>query len=378
MPLLSDRDVRLPHLKISEVIRLALEKRGVVSLGHGEPDSPLPKPLQNYLATLASKSNHYSQAEGRQDLKEALARKLRRDNKVYALPEDVIVTSGSTDALLLAMAACLDIGDELILPNPTFMAYEPMADMLGITPVAVPLHEQDCFAPNADDIEKRITKKTAALLVNTPGNPTGAVLTKKNLEELADLAVEYDLFLLSDEAYEKIVYGKKHVSAASLDGMDEHVLTFQSFSKTYAMCGFRVGYCAAPPDIAKAVAETHIYSSLCAPTISQMLAVRALPLPSRYVSARVREYRRRRDYILKRLSALDLHCTKPDGAFYAFPSVHGNSSRFASQLLDRANVIVLPGTEFGRYGERHIRLSYASSMENIHEALDRMERFVKK
>ncbi len=381
MPLMSDRDYRLPHLKISEVIKLALERKGVLSLGHGEPDFALPLPLQSYLKTLANKCNHYSQAEGRQELKVALAAKLEKENSVMTLPENIVVTSGSTDALLLGMAACCDIGSELILPNPSFMAYEPTAEMLGINIVPLPLREEECFAVLPERIEKLVTKKTSAVLVNTPANPTGTVLAKKNLEEIADVVVENDLFLLSDEAYEKIVYGKKHVSPAALNGMSDYVLTFQSFSKTYAMCGFRVGYCSAPADVAKIMGETHIYSSLCAPTISQMLGLKALTLNKKYIDSMVREYRRRRNYIVKRLDEFELRCTAPEGAFYAFPNITKyakNSSKFTNDLLNNAGVIALPGTEFGRYGEGHIRLSYASSMKNISVAMDRIEKFLKK
>lgn len=381
MPLISDRDYRLPHLKISEMIKIALERKGVVSLGHGEPDFSLPRPLISKLHNLSDKCNHYSQAEGRQELKEALSQKLKKENKITTLPENIIVTSGSTDALLLGMAACCDIGEEIIIPNPSFMAYVPTAEMLGIEPVALQLHENDNFAVSCDNIEKLVTKKTSAMLINSPANPTGSVLRKKNIEEIADLVIEYDLFLLSDEAYEKIIYGKKHFSPASLNGMEEHVLTFQSFSKTYAMCGFRVGYCVAPSDTAKIIGETHIYSSLCAPTISQLLAMHALKLNKKYIDAMVSEYKRRRNYITKRLDELNMHCAKPEGAFYAFPNIKKfskNSNTFTKALLDKANVIALPGTEFGKYGEGHIRLSYASSMQNIKIAMERVEKFLKR
>ncbi|MFC2143426.1 pyridoxal phosphate-dependent aminotransferase [Candidatus Aenigmatarchaeota archaeon] len=379
MPFVSERDHRLPKIIIGDMIKEALERKGVISLGHGEPDFSMPEPLKQYAKHIAGKFNHYSQPGGRSELKKAISKKLNKDNSIFATPDEIIVTAGSTEALLLGMTATLDIGDEIILPNPSFMVYEPMVDMLGIKPVFTKLSKEKEFEIDPDDVEKRITKKTGAILINSPSNPTGNVLSKNTLEEIADICVEYNLFLLSDEAYEKIVYDKKHISPASLNGMHEYVITFQSFSKSHAMCGHRVGYCVAPKSISKIITETHMYSSICAPTFSQVLATKALSLSDAFANAMVREYRRRRNYIVKRLNNIGLDCVMPQGAFYAFAKIPSKDSyNFARKMLEKANVIVIPGREFGKYGEGFIRLSYASSMHNIGLALDRIEKFLKK
>ncbi|MDP2908922.1 MAG: aminotransferase class I/II-fold pyridoxal phosphate-dependent enzyme, partial [Nanoarchaeota archaeon] len=250
-------------------------------------------------------------------------------------------------------------------------------------PVFVPLKEEEGFEINPDEVRKVIDKKkTKVLLINTPANPTGNVLSKQVLEELADIAREYNLYIFSDEAYEKIIYdNKKHYSIGSFNGMEKYVITFHSFSKTYAMCGFRLGYAVGPEDLIKAMTQTHVYSTICAPTISQKVGTEALKLNSKYTETMVKEYARRRGLILKRLEEMKLPVAKPYGAFYVFPNIKNysnNSVKFANELLIKGKVAAVPGSEFGREGEGHIRFSYATDYKLIEKAMDRLEKFLKK
>ena len=376
---ISEREAELPDAVIGKLIKLATEDPRIVSLGHGEPDFSLPKPLQQYASRIAGKYNHYSSPGGVRELREAIAKKLKKDNKVHANPENIVVTCGSQEALMLAVACSTDVSEQIIIPNPSFLGYLPTLELLDTFPVFLELKESDRWQIDTDRLEKLIDrKKTTAILINTPSNPTGTVLDKKVLEEIADIAVEYDLYIFSDEAYEKIIYEKKHLSIGRFNGMEEHVATFQTFSKSYAMAGYRLGYVAAPTELAQAITKTHIYSTICAPTFSQMLGIKALSLPQKYITHMVNEYKKRGLYIYKRLNGMGLHTLKPEGAFYAFANIgQRNSQRFAKQLLAKAHVAVIPGSEFGSHGEGYIRMSYATRMDKIKIATDRIEKFLK-
>ncbi|MBI2971508.1 MAG: aminotransferase class I/II-fold pyridoxal phosphate-dependent enzyme [Candidatus Aenigmarchaeota archaeon] len=377
MPHIAERELELPDAIIGKLISLLHDKR-VISLGAGEPDFDLPKPLVAYLKRIANKTNKYSPPGGIPELKIAIAKKLRKENRIHAEPENIVVTGGSQEALLLAAACALDVGEQAIVPNPSFLAYLPTVELLSAAPVFADTAASTGWELDPDEVRRRIDKKkTKVLIINTPGNPTGNVLKRKTLEELADIAVDNDLYMFSDEAYEKIIYGKKHVSIASLNGMERYAVTFQTFSKSYAMCGFRLGYCAAPPKLAAAITKIHVYTSICAPTVSQMLGIKALSLPEKYTSAMVTEYRKRRDYIVKRLNETGLRTVKPEGAFYAFAHVGKDDRRFAFDLLKKAHVAVVPGSEFGTAGKGYIRLSFATKLPLIKQAMDRMERFVR-
>ncbi|MCG2717577.1 MAG: aminotransferase class I/II-fold pyridoxal phosphate-dependent enzyme [Nanoarchaeota archaeon] len=380
---ISERDSQLPDAVIGKILKIAVEDKSVISLGPGEPDFPVPKPVVNLIKKYANDSNHYSPPGGRTELKEALVKKLKKDNKIKAKPENIIVTCGSQEALMLVTACTLDVSEQIILPNPGFMGYLPTFELFNANPVFVQLKEEDSFEVNPDEVRKLIDKKkTKALLINSPANPTGNVIRKKVLEELADIARDYSIYIFSDEAYEKITYeGKKHHSIGSFNGMGDYVVTFQSFSKTYAMCGFRVGYAVGPEKLMKAMTKTHIYSTICSPTISQKVAAETLKISNKYVDRMVKEYARRRKLILKRLNELNLPAAKPYGAFYAFPNIKEyskDSFKFANDLLVKGKVAGLPGTEFGRLGEGYMRFSYATDYKLIEQAMDRLEKFLKK
>ena len=379
---ISEREIDLPDAVIGKLLRIAVEDKSIISLGPGEPDFDMPEPIVKYVKEVAGKCNHYSPPGGRIELRESIVKKLKKDNKIGVHPDNVVVTCGSQEAMLLATACTLDVSEQVIIPNPSFLGYLPTFELFNAFPVALQLKPEEDWAINPDELKKLIDKKkTKVILINSPANPTGNVLSKKLLEEIADIAIENDVYVFSDEAYEKLVYGKKHYSIGALNGMKNHVVTFQTFSKSYAMCGFRVGYAVGPTPLVEAMKKIHIYSTLCAPTISQMAATKALSLPSKYIDKMVKEYDRRRKMIVKGLNEIGLNTINPNGAFYTFSDVShldGDSYKFSYDLLRHGKVAVVPGKEFGGHGDGYIRCSYATDYKMIKNALERMGRFVRK
>src|SRR3989338_4841849 len=290
----SERELQFHDISIAKLLRIAVEDKSIISLGPGEPDFAMSPVLQKHLGTL-KKYNHYSPPGGRHELKEAIAKKLFRENKIKCAPENIVVTCGSQEALTIGIAATCDATENILIPEPSFFAYLSTAELFDAVPVSVSSCEDNGWQIDADEIEKSITEKTEALIINSPCNPIGAVYTKKILEEIADVAVEHDLYVFSDEAYEKIIYGKKHISMGSFNGMHDYVITLQTFSKSHAMAGFRVGYCCAPLELANAMKKTQVFTTISAPTVSQMLALKALQSGNAYTKKMVDEYKKRRN-----------------------------------------------------------------------------------
>jgi len=381
---ISERYFHLPSSNFAKILKTACEDKNVISLGPGEPDFTTPEYIREAAIMAIDKGyTHYSPPGGRADTKEAIAKKLRKDNKINVSPEEIVVTCGSQEALYLATLSLIDPGEKMIVPDPGFLAYIPMLETVTGVPVSIPLREENGFEFDPDELEKLIDRRTRVILINSPSNPTGGILKRKTLERLADIAIQHDLVIFSDEAYEKLTYdNKKHISIASLNGMKERVLTFQTFSKTYAMAGFRIGYVAGPQDLIDTMTRLHIYTTVSAPTVSQIAAIEALTGDQKYVDEMVKEYDRRRRLIIKRLDEMPkISCLKPEGAFYAFPNVSKlgmPSVQVSDFFLKKAKVLVVPGTEFGKYGEGYVRMSYATSYEKIEEAMDRIERVVRK
>ncbi|RLI95774.1 MAG: pyridoxal phosphate-dependent aminotransferase [Candidatus Aenigmatarchaeota archaeon] len=383
--IISERGSELPVSTMGKLISIAAEDKSVISLGPGEPDFDSPKNvIRAAKRSLDRGYTHYSPPAGRLKLREAIAKKLSKENGVKATPNNVIVTSGSTEGILLALMNTIDPGEGVIITDPGFLAYKPAIELLNGVPISIPLKEEEGFQLSVDRMQDMvIPEKTNAMILNTPMNPTGTVLSKKTLEEVADFAVENEILVISDEAYEKLVYSDaKHISIGSLNGMEDHVITLQTFSKTYAMPGFRVGYACGPDNIIKSMSKLHIFSSISAPTVSQMAALEALKGPQGAVGRMVKEYDRRRKMVIRRLKSIpNFFCMEPKGAFYAFPNISefGMSSLdFAKFLLEKAKVATVPGTEFGSHGEGYIRISYATEYGKIEEALDRIDRVVSK
>ena len=380
--ILSERVGELPHSEFEEIMKIAKEDDEVISLGPGEPDYDAPQPvIKATIDALRGGKTHYSSIPGLPELREAIAKKLKKENKIELNDplHEVCVTAGSTEGLLMGLMTIVDAGEEVLVPNPSFLAYTPMVDLVTGSAVPYALSHGDGFQIHPEELQEKITNKTRAIILNSPSNPTGTVLSTKILEEIADIAVENELIVLSDEAYEKFVFGKsRHISMASLNGMQDHVLTFQSFSKSYAMPGFRIGYVAGHPELVHILSKIHIYTSLAAATPNQYGAIAALEMKKSYVERMRKSYDERRKLVLKRMKNLDtLHVeVNPEGAFYVFPKIMNGkgSTEYAHSVLRKAKVLMVPGNEFGKKGEGFMRISYATSKEKIKEAFERLER----
>ncbi|HKO22405.1 MAG TPA: pyridoxal phosphate-dependent aminotransferase [Candidatus Eisenbacteria bacterium] len=360
----------------------ALEAKGrtIVHLEIGEPDFDTPASIrQAAIRAIEEGFTHYGPSAGLPEVREAIAQYISKDRGLPVAPEQVVVTPGGKPVLTFAVLACVNPGDEVIVPNPGFPIYESAVRFAGGTPVSLALREDRSFRFGAADVEKLLTPRTRMLVLNSPHNPTGSVLEPKDLDEIATLLRERDIFVLSDEIYSKILYEGTHETIATRPGMAERTIILDGFSKTYAMTGWRLGYGVMNPTLAKHVARlaTNVYS--CATSFVQRAAPTALLGPQDDVHAMVAEFRRRREAIVEGLNAIPgIKCAKPAGAFYVFPNVVGlgmKSSQIEGALLEEAGVAALSGTAFGSNGEGYIRFSYANSIENIREGLKRFEAF---
>jgi aminotransferase len=382
--IVSEREKELKELTIGEMLKLAVEDPKIISLGPGEPDYNPPKHIINAACDALKKGyTHYSPVDGRKELREAIAKKLKKENKININPDQIIVTCGSNEAILLSLMASIDPGEQVLVPDPGFLSYIPTVEVLNGQALSIPTRPQEDFQilPESVNHLLRNPKKVRAIIINSPNNPTGAVYTKKTLEQIADIAVEHDLMIISDEAYEKLVYKGKHISIGSLNGMDKYTLTLHSFSKSYGMAGFRLGYAAGPEKVIKAMTKLNILTTLCAPTMSQIAGVAALKGPQTDIKKHLKEYAKRRDFVIKRLKEIScFESCEPEGAFYAFPKIKTKMSslKFSYWLLKNAKVVTIPGTEFGRYGEGFVRISYATELSLIKKAMNRIEKAVKK
>ncbi len=355
----------------------------VISLGVGEPDFVTPaQVIQAGVRSLEKGRTAYTSNSGLLELRQELSAHLKRLYGIEYDPEtELLITVGVSEALAISLIATIDPGDEVIVPEPCFVSYRPGVIFAGGTPVTVPTFFQDDFQLMADRVEAAITPRTKGILMGYPNNPTGAVMTRECLLEVAQIANKYDLLVYSDEIYDQLVYGIEHTCFASLPGMRERTILLGGFSKSYAMTGWRVGYVAAPAAITREVRKVHQYAIMCAPTPSQYAALEALRNGQEDVARMRAEYDRRRQVIVRGLNAAGLACFEPRGAFYAFPAiaVTGMSSEeFSERLLFEEKVAVVPGNAFGDSGMGFVRCCYAASMEDIEEALVRIGRFVER
>lgn len=380
----SKRAERLKDLQGSGIRRLFTSTRNspdVISLGIGEPDFIPPKyVLEAAKRAIDEGKTKYTPPNGISELREALAGKFQREYRLSYDPEsEILVTVGATEAVALALLSFVNPGDEVLIPDPGFVCYAPAVRIAGGVPVSIPLAEDDGFKPDIESVMSLVTRKSRVIMVNSPNNPTGTVLTRGELAELGRLAVENDLIVISDEVYEKITYDNtKHFSIATFPGVRERAIVVNSFSKTYAMTGFRVGFSLGPEELISAMllVQQFIVASVDGP--AQHAAVAALEGSQDFVSEMVSEFDKRRRLIHKRLGEIEkISCSLPKGAFYAFPNI-GNfkmtSADFSELIFREAKVIVTPGSAFGKYGEGFLRLSYATSYSRINEAMDRLEK----
>ncbi len=353
----------------------------VISLGVGEPDFVTPWRIREAAIYSIEKgytmyTSNYGLMELRQEISGYMS---KRAGLSYDPANQVLVTVGVSQALDLAMRAILDPGDEVIIPEPTYVSYMPCVTLAGGVPVTVPTHMENGFRVRPEDIEARVTGRTKAILIGYPNNPTGAVMSRQELDEIADIARRRDLIVVSDEIYERLVYGTEHTCFASLPDMAERTIHLSGFSKSYAMTGWRIGYACSRPEIIEAMMKVHQYTMMCAPIQGQMAAIEALRSGDRAVEETREEYNRRRHLMVRGLNRLGLSCLEPQGAFYTFPSIKSldmSSEEFAERLLMEEKVALVPGSAFGPSGEGHVRCCYAVATDEIEEALVRIGRFV--
>ena len=379
---LARKVVNLKPSGIRKFFDIVANMQDVISLGIGEPDFTTPEPiLEAGVHSLRAGETHYTSNHGRMDLRRALAEHLEKLYGIsYDPADEIVITVGGSEALYLAATALLEPGQEVIIPTPCFVSYQAEVLLAGGLPVEIPCQMENNFDLDIKTIHDSITPNTKAILINFPTNPTGAVSSRENLIKLAKLAEEHDLIVISDEIYDRLVYGVKHVCFPALDNMQKRTVLIGGFSKDYAMTGWRIGYAAGPANIINGLVRIHQYSVMSAPTPSQAAALAALIMGEPFVEQMRLEYNQRRRVIVDGLNQIGLPTFEPHGAFYAFPQVSGtglNDETFADQLLKEKRVAVVPGSSFGKGGEGFVRCSYATSMDKIEEALDRIQQFVK-
>jgi aminotransferase len=380
---LAERVRTIPPSGIRRFFDLLSSMQGVISLGVGEPDFVTPWHIREAaIYALERGETAYTSNYGLLELRQELARHLNaRYGAAYDPQSELLITVGVSEALDLALRAILDPGDEILIPEPCYVSYVPGAILAGGVPVTVPTSAADDFAVRVDALAARLTPRTKALLIGYPNNPTGAVMTREQLAQVAAFAAEHDLVVISDEIYDRLVYGVEHTCFATLPGMSERTILLGGFSKSYAMTGWRIGYAAGPAALMEGLVKIHQYGALCAPIMAQRAALEALRNGAQDVAAMVRDYDRRRRLIVSGFNRLGLTCFEPRGAFYAFPSVAGtglSAEVFAERLLREEKVAVVPGDAFGASGAGHVRACYATSIDQIQEALRRIERFVRR
>ena len=381
----SERMKTIPVSGIRVIFEKARHMKDVIRLEIGEPDMDTPSHIKEAAKKALDEGfTHYTPFSGFEDLREAIAEKVRVENRIDADPAtEIIVTPGACSAVYCAILSVVNPNEGVLIPDPGWPHYEACVKMAGGIPVHYPQLEENDFRANPDDLATMVNENTKAILINSPNNPTGAVLTRKDLEAIAEIAKDNNLIVISDEVYEKIIYDDaEHISIASLPGMHERTVTINAFSKSYAMTGWRLGYAIAPAEIVAEMAKLVLYTSTCANSIGQRAAVTALKSPQNCVVEMVKEYKRRRDFVVKRLNEIKgISCRLPKGAFYVFPNIKrlGMSSLdCAYYLLEHAKVSTVPGSGFGEYGEGYLRISYATSPEKLEEAMNRIESAVKR
>jgi aminotransferase len=380
---ISNRVQQIPPSGIRRFFDIAATMDDVITLGIGEPDFVTPRPIiEAGLAALHAGQTHYTSNSGTIELRTAVSKHLKKLYDVEYDPAlELLMTVGVSEAMYLALTAILNPGDEVIVPQPCFVSYTAEVSLAGGTPVPIATRVENNFQVTAEEIEAAITRRTKALLIGYPNNPTGAVLERETLAAIARVARKHDILVVSDEIYDRLVYGIEHVCFASLPDMWERTILLGGFSKAYAMTGWRLGYAAAPPEILEAMSKIHQYTIMSAPTMAQEAALTALEEGEEAIEEMRQRYDHRRRLIVDGFNSIGLKCFEPRGAFYAFPSVRGSGmddAEFAERLLDEERVAVIPGRAFGIGGAGYVRCSYATAYEKIEQALERIANFVRR
>ena len=378
---LSETIVTIKPSGIRKFFDIVSEMEDAISLGVGEPDFDTPWHIRDEgIYSLEKGRTFYTSNAGLKELKVEITKYIKRSQGIsYDADHEVIVTVGGSEAIDIALRAMVDPGDEVLIPQPSYVSYEPCAILAGAKPVIIELKEENEFRLTAQELRDAITDKTKILILPFPNNPTGAIMEKEDLEAIAEIILEKDIFVISDEIYAELTYKEKHVSIASLPGMQERTVLINGFSKAYAMTGWRLGYACAPKEIMEQMLKIHQFAIMCAPTTSQYAAVEALRNGDEDVAMMRESYNQRRRFLMHAFKEMGLECFEPYGAFYVFPSIKEfgmTSDEFANRLLQEEKVAVVPGTAFGDCGEGFLRISYAYSIDSLKVALDKINAFI--
>ncbi len=380
---LSKKVIAIKPSGIRKFFDLVSEMQDVISLGVGEPDFDTPWHIRDEgIYALEKGRTFYTSNSGLKALRQEISNYIKRTQNILYNPDnEIIVTVGGSEAIDIGIRALVNDGDEVIIPQPSYVSYEPCALLANAKPVIINLKAENEFRLTSDELLNAITEKTKILILPFPNNPTGSIMDKDDLEKIAKVIIEKDIYVMSDEIYSELSYKDKHVSIASLPQMKERTILINGFSKAYAMTGWRLGYACAPKEIIKQMTKIHQYAIMCAPTTSQYAAVEALKNGDNDVAMMRQSYNQRRRFLLNAFKEMNLPCFEPFGAFYVFPCIKEfgmTSEEFATRLLQEEKVAAIPGNAFGDSGEGYLRISYAYSLDNLKKAMERLSRFVKK
>ena len=380
---LSQKVLNIKPSGIRKFFDLVSEMQDVISLGVGEPDFDTPWHIRDEgIFALEKGRTFYTSNSGLKELRQEISNYIKRTQNVEYNPDnEIIVTVGGSEAIDIGIRALVNDGDEVIIPQPSYVSYEPCAILANAKPVIINLKAENEFRLKPDELLNAITDKTKILILPFPNNPTGSIMDKADLEAIAKIIIEKDIYIMSDEIYSELSYKDKHISIASLAGMKERTILINGFSKAYAMTGWRLGYACAPKEIIKQMTKIHQFAIMCAPTTSQYAAVEALRNGDDDVALMRQAYNQRRRFLLNAFKEMNIPCFEPFGAFYVFPCIKEfgmTSEEFATKLLQEEKVAAVPGTAFGESGEGHLRISYAYSLDNLKKAMERMKRFVER
>jgi len=358
---------RVKSIELSQIRKMfEIKNEKSINLGIGEPDFNVPENIKIAMKNAIDNNfSHYTPNKGFLDLREEIAKKFQKENNIKTNPENIIVSSGASEALYLCSQSLFNKDDEVIIPNPGFLSYEACVKLSEAKPIPIDCKIENNFKLKAEDLENKISKNTTALILNSPSNPTGAIIDKEDIKAIADLSIDYNFMVISDEIYEKIIYEKKHYSVGEYS---DNVITINGFSKTYAMTGHRIAYLTGNEDIIEELLKVHQYCIACANSVAQKGAYEALTGSQKSVFNMVKEFKRRRDLMIDSLNDMNYKCVKSEGAFYAFPKIE-NSEDFVLKAA-KAGVITVPGIAFGSLGNDHVRMSFANSYENIEKSMD--------
>lgn len=380
---LSSKVINMKPSGIRKFFDIVSEMKDAISLGVGEPDFDTPWHIREEgIYSLEKGKTFYTSNAGLKELRQAISDNVKKKRNLEYNPDDeILVTVGGSEAIDIGLRAIINEGDEVVIPQPSYVSYEPCALLADAKPVIINLKGENNFRLQADELINVISDKTKVLILPYPNNPTGAIMEYEDLEKIAKIIIDNDIYVMSDEIYSELTYKEKHVSIASLDNMKERTILIDGFSKAYAMTGWRLGYACAPKEIIKQMTKIHQFAIMCAPTSSQYAAISALKNGDKDIEMMRTSYNQRRRFLLNAFREMNLECFEPYGAFYVFPSIkefNMTSEEFATRFLEEEHVAAIPGNAFGDSGEGYLRISYAYSIENLKEAISRLKRFVEK